>query len=235
MKVETERVALDVEGQVVETVTAVVHRPARPTGPALLMSHGAGGDLDSEGLVALCDGVAALGTLAVRANLPYRERGRGGPPRADRAIEQYGAVLDAARRAFGPRRRWVVGGKSYSGRVASLAAAAGLDVTGLVFYGYPLHPPGKPEALRVDHWADIAVPCLFLQGSGDTFGGADEVAAHLHRLGGEATLHPVQGGDHSLKVAKKASSDGRVHHPGEVLADVSPLVADWVRTVATGT
>src|SRR5690606_37833056 len=104
---------------------------------------------------------------------------------------------------------WVAGGKSYGGRVASLAAVDdGLDVVGLIMHGYPLHPPGKPDQLRVDHWHRVTVPVLFLQGSRDTFGSPAELDEHLTKLPRRASVVTVKDGDHSLDVAGVHAPDG---------------------------
>ncbi|MGH2718360.1 MAG: alpha/beta hydrolase family protein, partial [Actinomycetota bacterium] len=125
-------------------------------------------------------------------------------------------------------KRWAAGGKSYGGRVASLAVAGGMQVAGLVFYGYPLHPPGKPESLRVGHWPEITVPCLFLQGSHDTFCTLELLRQHLPELGGPATLHVVEGGDHSLQIRAKDVPDGKAMTAPVTLARLAPLVARWL-------
>ncbi len=229
MKVTTEQHSLDTPGEAVDAVSAVVHRPARASRPAFLLTHGAGGDMAGAGLVALCDAIAARGHLVVRANLPYREAGRRTPPRADRSVSAFRALFDGAR-PFAPRTPWVVGGKSYGGRVASLAVAAGLDAAGLVFYGYPLHPPGKPDKLRVDHWPDIPVPCLFLQGDRDTFSDPALLEENLRRLPRRASLHVVEGGDHSLKVAAAHAPDGQARSAADVTGSLGDVVDTWATT-----
>lgn len=228
MKTTTERLRLPVPGHTVTEVSAVVHRPSRPTGPALFLTHGAGTDLDDPGLVALADGVARSGHLVVRANLPFREAGRRSPPRADRGVGPLRAVFEAAREAVGPRRAWAAGGKSYGGRVASMAAAEGLEVAGLVFYGYPLHPAGKPEQLRVEHWSRLRVPCLFLQGSADPMCDLDVLEANLRKLGRRAEVKVVEGGDHSLNVTARRAPDGRRREAPDVVAELGSTVSRWL-------
>jgi predicted alpha/beta-hydrolase family hydrolase len=99
----------------------------------------------------------------------------------------------------------VIGGKSMGGRIASQIAAAGVpDVNGLVFLGYPLHPPGKVDQLRAKHLSDISVPMLFVQGSRDALGTPDELRPILTELKAPADLYVVEGGDHSFKVLKRA-------------------------------
>ena len=231
MKVTVSRRQLVVPDEVVPSVTAAVHEPAEVRGPSLLLAPGAGGDLDSAPLVAFAEAIAAEGLRVVRVNLPYREAGRKSPPRADRAVPGYRAIVAAARAELDPDGPWIAGGKSYGGRVASLAVAAGMEVAGLVFYGYPLHPPGKPERLRVEHWPEVDVPCLFLQGTRDTFGSPELFEAHRTKLPRRSTLHVVEGGDHSLKVAGKASPDGKPHSAVEVVSGLGPTVARWARSL----
>jgi uncharacterized protein len=99
-----------------------------------------------------------------------------------------------------------VGGKSMGGRIASqVAGANGDDIAGLVFLGYPLHPPGRPDILRTKHLPDIDAPMLFVQGSRDAFGTPDELTPIIRNLTAPAELCVVEGGDHSFKVPKKAA------------------------------
>ncbi|MGH2707851.1 MAG: alpha/beta hydrolase family protein, partial [Actinomycetota bacterium] len=151
------------------SVSALVDVPDPPGArrPTLALTHGAGGDLAGLGLRALASALASLGHPVIRFNLPYRELGRRTPPAAQRCAGACAAAFEDAHRRLGFPGPWFLGGKSYGGRVASLAVAEGLipGAAGLVFYGYPLHPPGRPDAPRVRHWPSIRVPCLFFQGA----------------------------------------------------------------------
>lgn len=213
-------------------VSALVDRPGMVVAPVVALAPGAGGDLRGTGLAALAAGVAARGHLAVRFNLPYREAGRATPPAAEGSVGGYRAAVEDARRQLpegvGP---WVVGGKSYGGRVASLAVAAGLEVAGLVFYGYPLHAPGREEAPRVAHWPAIRVPCLFLEGTADPFCNLDLLRQHLPSLGAPATLHVVEGGDHSLGVTAARAPDSRAVAVPKVMAGLAAVVAEWLESL----
>lgn len=192
----------------------------------MLLVPGAGGNLDGEGLTALAALFAALGHPTVRANLPHREAGRP-PPRAERSVEPYGRVLAAAGRAVPQAPApWVLGGGSYGGRVATMAAAEGLRAAGIVCYGYPLHPPGRPDRLRVEHWPAVTVPLLFLQGDRDPFCDLDLLRAHLDRLP-QPTLHVVAGGDHVLRVTRRASPTGTASAPAATIAGLRSVVAAW--------
>jgi predicted alpha/beta-hydrolase family hydrolase len=201
-------------------------------GVPVLLTHGAGGDVHGAGLTALAEGLAALGHTVVRFNLPYRVAGRSSPPPAEKSVPGYREGYEAARQAVGGSQPWAVGGKSYGGRVASLAVAEGMEVAALVFYGYPLHPPGKPESLRVAHWPSITVPSLFLEGTDDPFCNLDLLREHLPLLGGPATLHVVEGGDHSLQVRASKSADGKPRSQARVMADLAPVVSAWLESVA---
>jgi uncharacterized protein len=231
--VNVRRVSLALTDAPVEAVTAAVHQPQRVSGPGVLLAPGAGGDLDGEGLVALAQVLSDLGLPTVRTNLPHRELGRRAAPRAEASVGVYRQILDAARHEVRGVRQWIVGGKSYGGRVASLAVADGLEALGLLFYGYPLHPPGKPEKLRVAHWPQIPVPSLFLQGDRDTFCELDLLHKHVRKLPRRATLHVVAGGDHSLKVTGAASPTGAPASPAATIASLREVIAAWIATLDT--
>jgi uncharacterized protein len=229
---EVERIRLPVDDPLVETVTAAVHRPERVAGHGVLLAPGAGGDLDGDGLVALASLLADLGHPTVRVNLPYREAGRRAAPRADRSVEPYRRVLRAAQAEVDAPGPWVLGGKSYGGRVASLAVAEGQPAAGLLFYGYPLHPPGRPDRLRVEHWPSVSVPSLFLQGDRDPFCRLDLLEVHLRKLPRRSTLHVVVGGDHSLRVTAKASPTAAASGPPATIAGLREVVRGWLASLA---
>lgn len=235
MRVDHERQQLPVDDELVTAVATVVHRPSRPRGPAVLLTHGAGKDLDAPHLVALADAVAATGTLVVRANQPWKQSGRAAPPRAPRATPGYAVVAAAVRAAFGPRRGWVVGGHSNGARLTTHALASpdhDVDAVGALLVAFPLHAPGKPIGQRIDHWPRVSVPVLVLQGGNDPFGGAGELRPHLATLGGPATLHEVPGAGHGFAVPSTRSPDGQRHEPDEVAAGLGGVVDEWLATLA---
>jgi uncharacterized protein len=230
---EVTDVHLPLADAAVDAVSAAVHAPSSVSGPSVLLTPGAGGSFTGGPLTGLADVFASLGCTVVRANLPHHELGRRAP-RAEASVAGFRAVLAAARDHVGPGGPWVAGGKSYGGRVATLAAVdGGIDVVGLIAHGYPLHPPGKPDQLRVDHWHRVPVPVLFLQGSRDTFGSADELEPHLTKLPRRATLLAVPGGDHSLDVAGVHAPDGVRRPAAEVLARLAEPVGAWLRSLAS--
>lgn len=227
-----EPIRLPVDATTLDEVSAAVHRPGTDRGRAVLLAPGAGGDLDGAPLVGLATVLADLGTTVVRVNLPHHEAGRRAP-KAERSIAPYAQLLSAARERVAPGAVWFAGGKSYGGRVATLAAAEGtLDVAGLLLHGYPLHPPGKPDQLRTDHWPQIGVRTLFLQGERDTFGGPGELEPHLTKLPRRATVVAVAGGDHSLDVAGVHAPDGVKRAAAEVVAQLADRIGAWLDEVA---
>jgi predicted alpha/beta-hydrolase family hydrolase len=157
---------------------------------------------------------------ALRFNFPYMEAGRkspGAPRDAIGAVEV--AVAEAGVRGGG---RVFAGGKSYGGRMASMAVADGMACAGLVFLGYPLHPPGKPDQVRDEHLYGLGVPMLFLHGTKDPFATPEVLAPVVKRLGALATDVAFEGAGHSFEV-------GRLGDPAATGASLAPHVAAFVR------
>ena len=170
-------------------------------------------------------GLTTRGVSAATFDFPYITAHRRVPDSAHVHEQHWRDMIGAARRAF-PDLPLFVGGKSMGGRIASQVAARGDcgSLAGLVFFGYPLHPPGKPEQRRDAHLPAIAEPMLFIQGSRDAFGTTEEIRELLPRLQ-RATLHEVTGGDHSLKVP------ARVGKTADVLEDVLDACGEWMGAV----
>ncbi|MEX2553234.1 MAG: alpha/beta family hydrolase [Actinomycetota bacterium] len=211
-------------------VRAEVHRPeGEAVAPFFFLTHGAGGDRNTPGLIALAEVLAANGHLVVRADLGYRAAGRSTPPAAEKSVPGFTESFLDAQRLFGPEVPWVAGGRSYGGRIASMAVAEGLEIAGLVLYSYPLHRPGDPSQPRIAHWPRIKVPTLFLEGTNDPFCDLDLLSAHLPELGGPATVQVVPGGDHSLRVAAARAPDGKARSESSVVKDLAPVIEDWAR------
>lgn len=196
--------------------------------PSVFLTHGAGGDLNGAGLKALSEGMAEADHLSVRVNLPYRDAGRSSPPAAEKSVSGLIEIFEMVRKQFPDSNRWVVGGRSYGGRVASMAVAGGLGVAGLLFYSYPLHRPGDPANPRIAHWPEIEVPCLFIEGAVDPFCDLGVLEAQLPRLSVPARLLVVDGADHGLKVAKSRSATGKARSEREVLSSLTPQIVDWL-------
>ena len=190
-----------------QEVTTLVYSAGKPdlAGVTMILGHGAGADQSSDFMTRFATGLAARGVNAVTFNFLYTEQCRRVPD-ANKALEAcFRAVIEAVRHKKYGRGSLVIGGKSMGGQIASQIAAPGVpDMDGLVFLGYPLHPPGKVDQLRAKHLSDITVPMLFVQGSRDAFGSPDELRTILEKLKAHADLYVVEGGDHSFKVLKRA-------------------------------
>ncbi len=175
---------------------------ARPVGATvtIVVAHGAGSGMDHPFLVGFTRAMNDEGVATLRFNFPYMEAGRRSPDRAPAAIATWRAAsAEASRRGSAGEAIWA-SGKSFGGRMASMAVAEGMPAAGLVFLGYPLHPPGKPEAIRDEHLYGIEVPMLFLEGTRDPFAAPELLAGVIGKLGDRATLVTIEGGDHSFNV-----------------------------------
>ena len=228
-------------------VAAALHGPA-PTsadgGPSarapVLLLPGARGDHAAEHLVAIATLLAAAGHPVVRAALSPRPPGAGVVGPAERSVPRARAVLDAARTLVGDDAPagWIVGGASYGGRVASLAVAeqggATLGVVGLLLVAYPLHPPGRPDRLRVAHWDRIDVPVLLLSGDADPFLTVGLLDEHVTALAGPLTRVLVPGGRHDLSVSSRSAPDGRRRRPGEAVAERTEELVTWAAARRSG-
>ena len=161
----------------------------------LLLTHGAGGGVDQHTLVALEEG---LDMPVRRIEFGYRREGRRFPDRAPKLIAQVLAEAETFAAELGTTTaRLVLGGRSMGGRMCSMAVAEGLPAAGLVLLSYPLHPPGKPDKLRVDHFGGIDVAALFVGGDRDPFGTPEEFAAHLSAIVGDVTVHWLERQNHT--------------------------------------
>ena len=186
-------------------------------------------------MVTFAAGLAARGLDVVTFNFLYTEQGRRAPDRAPRLEACYRTVVAAVRARGGPGWPLLVGGKSMGGRIASQMAAGpgddgsnvevAVEVAGVVALGYPLHPPGRPDRMRDAHLPRIAVPMLVVQGSRDSFGSENELRAVVARMP-DATLHIVEGGDHSLTIRRKSAPPRE-----EIWAAVMDEIIRWVGAV----
>lgn len=185
---------------------------------ALLLTPGASASRDHPALVAIDEAVAAAGLAVGRMDFPYKKAGRRAPDRPPVLVAAVveGAAALAASTGVAPGRI-ALGGRSMGGRVCSMAAADGLPCLALVLVSYPLHPPGRPDARRVDHFPRLDVPCLFVSGTRDAFAGRDELEEHTAAIPGGAEHVWLEGGDHGLR--------GRD-------ADVAGAVAAWLTPLA---
>jgi uncharacterized protein len=165
-----------------------------------LLTPGAGAGRDQSSLVAIEEALAPEGVAVERMDFPYRVAGRRSPDRPPVLIAAVREGAEAlARRTGLPAERVLMGGRSMGGRMCSMAVAEGLPAAGLVLISYPLHPPGKPERLRTEHFPALAVPCLFVSGTRDAFGTPEELWAALRSIPGPVTQAWIDGGDHGLR------------------------------------
>lgn len=217
---------IDVPG--VGQVSALWLSPANPVA-CLALAHGAGAGMTHWSMSAIAEGLHGLGVSTLRYQFPYMEKGSRRPdaPRVAHATVR-AAVAEARRRAAG--QPLFAGGRSFGGRMTSQAQALEplKDVTGLVFFAFPLHPAGKPSVARAEHLVDIAIPMLFLQGTRDALADLALLQPTVQALGRRATLHLIDEADHAFHVPAKA---GR--KDPEVLNDTLNAAVHWMAT-ATG-
>jgi len=225
MEAEEIKVAVDDLG----SVTALLYPASKQerAGVTMVLGHGAGADQLSGFMRMAATGLAARGFDVMTFNFLYKEQGRSIPDPKARLESCYLAVIKTAltHRKL-KKNRLVIGGKSMGGRIASQVAAAEPDgIAGLVFLGYPLHPPGRPDKVRDAHLKDIRAPMLFVQGARDAFGTAEEIIAMIKRLRLPAKIHVIEGGDHSFKVPKSLGVPQQKVYEG-----IFDEVAGWLRS-----
>jgi hypothetical protein len=212
------------------TVTARHYAASSAGTPILVLAHGAGADQRHRFMVTVASSLAAAGIQVVTFNFLYTEQRRRSPDRAPVLEETWRAVLEGVHAALSPKKGIVVGGKSMGGRIASQvlgtppATTAWSKVKGLMLLGYPLHPPGKPEAARTAHLPGIRVPILLVQGTRDSFGTRDEVTPIFDAIPATVTYDFIEGGDHSFAVPKSSGLTER-----DVLAGITSRVARWIQ------
>lgn len=214
--------------------------PSDSPSAALVLAHGAGGGQRSRFMVDAAKAFAARGITTATFDFPYMAQGRSVPDKGPVLEAHWRAVIDAARshaafshlrQGFGAQARLplFIGGKSMGGRIASQVAAQHLEgIAGLVYLGYPLHPPGKPDQRRDRHLPDITEPMLFVQGTRDPFGTAEEIRELLPRLNPRTTLFEVEDGDHSFGVRVKVTGK----KPDAVLTEIFDAVASFIHSSA---
>jgi len=217
----TKPITLTIESE--PTVSGLLLEPPNPHA-CYIFAHGAGAGMAHPFMTAVATGLAACGIATLRYNFPYMEHGSRRPdtPRVAHATVR-AAVEEAGRRL--PGVPLLAGGKSFGGRMTSQAQAESPlpGVWGLVFFGFPLHPAGKPSDERAAHLSDVAVPMLFLQGTRDALADKTLLQAVVKRLGARATLELVPDADHSFHVPAKS---GR--KDAEVMGGMLDVVAGWV-------
>jgi hypothetical protein len=182
-----------------DEIAGIAHEPKGKAKGVVILTHGAGGSRESPLLKKICDEWARRGWLAVRYNLPYRQRRPKGPPSGSATKDQAG-VVEAIKLAHTLTKGPVIaGGHSYGGRMTSMVIAdQAAAVDALTLFSYPLHPPGKPERARTDHLPRIAVPTVFTHGTADPFGSLDELRPAAGLIPAPTEIVEVTGARHDL-------------------------------------
>ena len=195
-----------------------------------VFAHGAGAGMAHASMETIATGLAGRGIATLRYQFPYMEKGSKRPDSPAVAHAAVRAAVSEAARSC-PKLPLIAGGKSFGGRMTSQAQAIDAlpGVCGLAFFGFPLHPAGKPSSDRAKHLADIRIPMLFLQGTRDALAELDLLEPVVKRLGKPATLHLVKEADHSFHVLARSGRNGR-----EVMAEVLDAFAAWVDTILAG-
>jgi uncharacterized protein len=195
---------------------------------AVLLAHGAGSDRNAPALRAVAEALDAAGIPSLRFDFPYRIAGRKAPDRPPvllAAVRE--AAAELARQTGLPAERLVLGGRSMGGRYCSLAvgdAEDPLPALGLLLLGYPLHPAGRPDSLRVEHFPRLKVPVLFLSGDRDAMAPKPALEQWAAQVPGAVDVHWLIGGDHGFRVPKSLGGKGEA----AVLAEVADVSTKWV-------
>jgi predicted alpha/beta-hydrolase family hydrolase len=218
---------LDIDIPNAASVSALLVRPTEARA-CFVFAHGAGAGMTHPFMEAVASGLGERGVATLRYQFPYMEKGtrRPDPPAIAQAAVR-AAVAEAGRCCAG--LSLVAGGKSFGGRMTSQAQAiAPLDgVRGLAFLGFPLHPAGKPSSDRARHLADVHVPMLFMQGTRDSLAELKLLEPVVKSLGPSATLHRVEGADHSFHVPARSGRNDR-----EVMNEILDRFAAWIGAIA---
>ena len=230
---EAENLTIQVNDK--EAVSALVYAADKKNraGITVVLGHGAGASQTSGFMRMFAKGLAARGLDVMTFNFIYMEQGRSVPDQKPKLEACFRAVIDTAlKQRKLKQNRLVIGGKSMGGRIASQVMAEegkeafADDVVGLVFLGYPLHPPGNPAKLRVEHLEHIHKPMLFVQGTRDALGTPDEIQPYIKGLRPAAKIYSIEGGDHSFKAPKKFGLS-----PDQIFEAAMNEIDRWVRNL----
>lgn len=218
-----------------EAVSALVYPADKKShaGVTIVLGHGAGANQTSGFMRMFAKGLASRGLDVMTFNFIYMEQGRSVPDQKPKLEACFRAVIETAlnHRKL-KKNHLVIGGKSMGGRIASQVMAGeereafADNVAGLVFLGYPLHPPGQSSKLRVEHLEHIHKPMLFVQGTRDALGTPDEIQPYIKDLRPAAKIYAIEGGDHSFKALKKFGTP-----PEQIYENAMNEIDRWVRTL----
>jgi uncharacterized protein len=208
-------------------VSAILVRP-RGAQFLLVLAHGAGAGMTHPFLAKLAGELANAGVATLRYQFPYMEQRRRRPDSPAVAIATVTAAVNTAAQ-LAPELPLLAGGKSFGGRMTSTAAAQGLlsNIYGLVFFGFPLHPPNKPGTKRAEHLRGVQQSMLFVQGTRDTLADLNLLRPICEQLGPRVTLHIINTADHSFHVLKSSGKDGV-----GVLRELAERTASWAKEIS---
>ena len=225
MAAKTRELKLEIEN--IGTVSAILTQPDSVRA-CYVLAHGAGADMRHAFMAKVAEGLADRGIATFRFNFPYMEMKKGRPDQPAVAHAAIRAAVEEAARLC-PGVPLAAGGKSFGGRMTSQAQSKDPlpGVKGLAFLGFPLHADKKPGSERAEHLAGIAIPMLFLQGTRDGLADLGHLKPVITLLGAKATLHEIEGGDHSFAVLKKS---GRTND--EALTEMLDTLAAWINGLA---
>lgn len=225
MAVKTQELKLDIAR--IGTVSAILMQ-SDDARACYVLAHGAGAGMRHVSMDKIAEGLAARGIATFRFNFPYMENKQGRPDQPAVAHATIRAAVEQAARLC-PGVMLVAGGKSFGGRMTSQAQSKTPlpNVKGLAFLSFPLHADKKPSTERAEHLAHVEIPMLFLQGTRDGLADLGLLKPVVAALGPKATLHEVEGGDHSFAVLKKS---GRSNE--DALAEVLDVLAAWIAKLA---
>jgi predicted alpha/beta-hydrolase family hydrolase len=211
-----------------EEVSAALLLPAQATS-LLVLAHGAGAGMNHSFMSTIANRLAAEGVATFRYQFPYMEQKRGVPDKQPLLIATVAAAVAMAAR-LAPDLPLFAGGKSMGGRMTSLAASEQkLEASkGLIFLGFPLHPPKRPSIKRAEHLKQVKQPMLFLQGTRDDLADLTLLRPICESLGPQTKLHVIEGADHSFHVLKRS---GKID--AEVLGELSTTVKAWTTAHST--
>ena len=230
---EAENLTIQVNDK--EAVTALVYPADKKNhaGITVVLGHGAGANQTSGFMRMFAKGLASRGLDVMTFNFIYMEQGRSVPDQKGKLEACFRAVIETALKHRKLKKNGlVIGGKSMGGRIASQVMAGeekeafADNVSGLVFLGYPLHPPGQSLKLRVEHLEHIHKPMLFVQGTRDALGTPDEIQPYIKNLRPAAKIYAIEGGDHSFKAPKKFGTPQE-----QVFENAMDEIDRWVRTL----
>ncbi|HEY4657149.1 MAG TPA: alpha/beta family hydrolase [Candidatus Bathyarchaeia archaeon] len=224
VRMEKAKVTLDRGGEMSLMYGVPDEFPGDPT--CLVFAHGAGGPMYSPFLTYFHTELAKHGFLTVKFNFPYMEARKKTPDKKDVLEAAYRKIVEEVKSSQYKPDRIFIGGKSMGGRIASQVVAGGVDVNGLFFLGYPLHPPGRLDRLRDEHLYKITRPMLFVSGTRDSFGTRELLEKVLSRLGSKASVHWVEEGDHSFNTPEGKSAVPKTYET------VVRVLVDWAQTSA---